>query len=130
MYPWIVMDLGRLNPLAVSLLPDLSDLFLIATLEVASLVRVKQLVSRLADAGLNRTRLHLIVNQTLKHSDLSPTESRQDARCPHPRGLAGVRLRTVGAYAKGQLLNAKTEFRRQIGRLAERVAGLEAKKSK
>jgi Flp pilus assembly CpaE family ATPase len=130
MYPWIVMDLGRLNPLAVSLLPDLSDLFLIATLEVAVLYEVKQLVSRLADAGLNRTRLHLIVNQTLKHSDLSPTEAGKMLGVPIHAALPECGSELSEAYAKGQLLNAKTEFRRQIGRLAERVAGLEAKKSK
>jgi len=130
MYPWIVMDLGRLNPLAVSLLPDLSDLFLIATLEVAVLYEVKQVVPRLADAGLNRTRLHLIVNQTPKHSDLSPTEAGKMLGVPIHAVLPECGSELSEAYAKGQLLNAKTEFRRQIGRLAERVAGLEAKKSR
>jgi hypothetical protein len=34
------------------------------------------------------------------------------------------------AYASGKLLNAKSNFREQIGRLAEKVAGIEAKRSK
>ena len=34
------------------------------------------------------------------------------------------------AYTDGKLLNAKSDLRRQLGRLAEKVAGLEAKKSK
>ena len=130
MYPWIVMDLGRLNPLAVSLLPDLSDLFLIATLDVAALFAVKQVVARLAEAGLNRTRLHLIVNQTRKHYGVSSTEAGKMLGLPIHAVLPECGSELSEAYTDGKLLNAKSDLRRQIGRLAERAAGLEAKKSK
>jgi Flp pilus assembly CpaE family ATPase len=129
-YPWIVMDLGRLNPFAASLAPDLSDLFLTATLNVANLYEVKRLVLRLTEAGLNRSRIHLIVTQTPKNPDLSPEELGKMVGLPVDAVLPECRSELWEAYTSGRLLNAKSNFRGQLGRLAEKVAGLEAKKSK
>jgi Flp pilus assembly CpaE family ATPase len=129
-YPWIVMDLGRLNPLAMSLVPGLSDVFLIATLEVAVLYEVKRVVSRLADIGGNRSGLHLIVNQTPKHPDISPAEAGKMVNLPVDAVLPECGSDLSEAYTDGKLLNAKSDLRRQLGRLVEKVAGLEAKKSK
>ena len=129
-YPWTVMDLGRLNPLALSLVPGLSDLFLAATLEVAALYEVKRVVSRLTDVGVIRGRMHLIVNQTPKHPDVSPMEAGKMVDLPVDAVLPECGSELSEAYTSGKLLNAKSNFREHIGRLAEKVAGLEAKKSK
>ena len=129
-YPWIVMDLGRLNPFAASLAPDLSDLFLTATLNVANLYEVKRLVLRLTEAGLSRSRMHLIINQTPKNPEISPKDLGKMVGLAVDAVLPECRSELWAAYSNGKLLNAKTNFRRQIGRLAERVAGLETKKSK
>ncbi len=129
-YQWVVIDLGRLNPFAAALAPGLSDLFLIATLEVANLYEVKRLVSRLTEAGLNRSRMHLIVNQTPKNPDISPEELGKMVGLAVYAVLPECRSELWEAYSGGRLLNANSNFRGQIGRLAEKVAGLEAKKSK
>ncbi|HXN48072.1 MAG TPA: response regulator [Bryobacteraceae bacterium] len=129
-YPWIIIDLGRMNPLAVSLVPGLSDVFLIATLEVAVLYEVKRVVSRLTDIGGNRDRLHLIVNQTPKHPEISPGEAGKMVSLSVDAILPECGSDLSEAYTDGKLLNAKSDLRRQLGRLAEKVAGLEAKKSK
>ena len=124
-YPWIVMDLGRLNPLAMSMVPGLSDLFLIATLEVAVLYEVKRVVSRLAEAGLNRSRMHLIVNQTFRASDISPVELGKMVGLPVDAFLPECRSEMLEASTSGKLLSVDSNFRRQIGRLAENVAGID-----
>ena len=129
-YPWIVMDLGRLNPLAMSMVPGLSDLFLIATLEVAVLYEVKRVVSRLLDSPLNRSLLHLIVNQTPRHPDISPAEAGKMVNLPIDAVLPECGSDLSEAYTDGKLLSAKSDLRRQLGRLAEKVAGIDAKKSK
>ncbi len=129
-YQWIIIDLGRLNPFAASLAPGLSDLFLIATLEVANLYEVKRLVSRLTEAGLNRSRMHLIVNQTPKNPDISPEELGKMVGLAVYAVLPECRSELWEAYSGGRLLNANSNFRGQIGRLADKVAGLDAKKSK
>ena len=130
LYQWIIIDLGRLNPFAASLAPGLSDLFLIATLEVANLYEVKRLVSRLTEAGLNRSRMHLIVNQTPKNPDISPEDLGKMVGLAVYAVLPECRSELWEAYSGGKLLNANSNFRGQIGHLAEKVAGLEAKKSK
>ncbi len=129
-YQWIVIDLGRLNPFAASLAPGLSDLFLIATLEVANLYEVKRLVSRLTEAGLNRSRMHLIVNQTPKNPDISPEDLGKMVGLAVYAVLPECRSELWEAYSGGKVLSANSNFRGQIGRLADKVAGLDAKKPK
>jgi Flp pilus assembly CpaE family ATPase len=128
-YKWIVLDLGRLNPLAASLVSDLNHLFLIATVEVAGLYEIKRLVSRLTDSGVDRSRLHLILNQAPKHPDITPMEVGGMVGLPVYAVLAESRSELSEAYTNGKLLNTKSNLRRQIGLLAERAAGLQVKKS-
>jgi pilus assembly protein CpaE len=129
-YPWIVMDLGRLNPLAMSLVAGLSDLFLIATLEVAVLYEVKQVAAQLMDTPMNRSLVHLIINRTHRSADISPAEAGKMVNLPVDAVLPECSSDLAEAYTDGKLLNAKSDLRRQLGRLVEKVAGLEAKKSK
>jgi Flp pilus assembly CpaE family ATPase len=126
-YQWIVLDLGRLNPFAVSLVPDLSDLFLIVTLDVVVLYEVERMVAQLTEAGLDRSRMHLIVNQTPKRPDVSPAEIGKRVGLTVYAALPECRSELWETYTSGKLMNAKSNFRRQIGQLAEKVAGLEPK---
>ena len=129
MYKWIVLDLGRMNPFAASLVPDLSELFLTATVEVPALYELKRLASRLSDAGVDRSRLRLILNQTPKHPDISPAEVGNMVGLPIYAVLPECRSELSEAYTSGKLLNPKSNLRRQIGLLVERVAGMQVKKS-
>ncbi len=129
MYKWIVLDLGRLNPFAAGLVPDLDELFLTTTLEVPALYELKRLVSRLTDAGVDRSRLRLILNQTPKHPDISPMEVGNMVGLPVYAVLPECRSELSEAYTSGKLLNVKSNFCRQIGQLVARVAGLVALKS-
>ena len=126
-YQWIVLDLGRLNPFAVSLVPDLSDLFLIVTLDVVVLYEIERMVAQLTEAGLDRSRMHLIVNQTPKRPDVSPAEIGKRVGLAVYAALPECRSELWETYTSGKLMNAKSNFRRQIGQLAEKVAGLEPK---
>jgi hypothetical protein len=122
------MDLGRLNPLAMSLVAGLSDLFLIATLEVAVLYEVKQVAAQLMDTPMNRSLLHLIINRTHRNADISPGEAGKMVNLPVDSVLTECGSDLSEAYTDGKLLSARSDLRRQLGRLAEKVAGLEAKK--
>jgi Flp pilus assembly CpaE family ATPase len=130
LYQWIIIDLGRLNPFCAALLPDLSDLFLIATLDVPALYEVKQLVSALPDAGVDIKRLHLIINQTPKRSDYSPSEIGGMLGVPIYAVLPESNAELEEAYTSGKLLSEKSNLNRQIARLSARIAGLDVEKSK
>lgn len=126
-YQWIVLDLGRLNPFAVSLVPDLSDLFLVVTLDVVVLFEIERLVSLLTEAGLDRSRMHLIVNQTPKRPEISPAELGKRVGLGVYAALPECRSELWETYTSGKLMNPKSNFRQQIGQLAQKVAGLEPK---
>jgi len=121
-YQWIVMDLGRLNPFAASLAAGVDDLFLIATLEMSNLYEVKRLVSRMTEAGLDRSRMHLIVNQASADPDISPAELDKMVGLPVDMVLPECRSELREACTSGKLLDAKSNLRWQLGRLAEKVA--------
>ncbi|MGC9999736.1 MAG: response regulator [Bryobacteraceae bacterium] len=126
-YQWIVVDLGRLNPFVESLVPDLSDLFLVVTLDVVVLYEVERLVTRLTEAGLDRSRMHLIVNQTPKRPDVSPAELGKRVGLGVYAALPECRSELWETYTMGKLMSPKSNFRQQIGQLAEKVAGLKPK---
>ena len=129
MYKWIVLDLGRMNPFAASLVPDLGELFLTSTVEVPALFELKRMVSRLLDAGVDRSRLRLILNQNPKHPDISPAEVGNMVGLPVYAVFPECRAELSEAYTGGKLLSPKSSLRRQIGLLVERVAGVQVKKS-
>lgn len=126
-YQWIVLDLGRLNPFAFSLVPDLSDLFLIVALDVVVLSEIARMVSLLTAAGLDRSRMHLIINQTPKHPEISPAELGRKVGLGVYAALPECRSELWETYASGKLLNEKSNFRLQTRLLAEKVAGLAPK---
>jgi Flp pilus assembly CpaE family ATPase len=126
-YQWIVIDLGRLNPFVESLVPDLSDLFLVVTLDVVVLYEVERLVTRLTEAGLDRSRMHLIINQTPRRPDVSPAELGKRVGLSVYAALPECRSELWETYTMGKLMSPKSNFRQQIGQLAEKVAGLKPK---
>ena len=87
------------------------------------------MTSRLTDAGVDRSRLRLILNQTPKHPEISPMEVSPMIGLPVCAVLPECRAELAETYTNGNLLNPKSNLRRQIGQLAERVAGLAARKS-
>jgi Flp pilus assembly CpaE family ATPase len=128
-YKWIVFDLGRLSPFAASLIPAIGELFLISNLEVPVLYELKGLVSRLTDAGVDRRRLRLILNQTPKHPDILPKEVGNMVGLPVYAVFPECRSELTEVYTNGTLLTVKSNLRRQIGQLAEKVAAQVATKS-
>jgi Flp pilus assembly CpaE family ATPase len=128
-YPWSILDLGRLNPFAASLVSDFNHLFLVATLDVAGLFEMKRLVSRLTDSGVDRNRLHLILNQVPKHPEITPIEVGNMVGLPVYAVFPESHAELSEAYTNGKLLNLKSNLRRQIGLLVERFAGVQVKKS-
>ncbi len=126
-YQWIVLDLGRLNPFVFSLVPDLSELFLVVALDVVVLYEIARLVSLLTEAGLDRNRIHLIINQTPKRPEISPAELGKKVGLGVYAALPECRSELWETYASGKLLNEKSNFRQQTRLLAEKVAGLAPK---
>lgn len=129
-YDWMVLDLGRLNTLAHGLLNSTDEIFLVTSTGIAALHQAKRVVDALAKAGVEGPRIHLIVNE----SDPSPAFSGRDL----PTIFGAEIYATVPRDAQElhrSLLDKKppsetSAIRREMARLARRLAGLPAKKSR
>jgi len=84
-------------------------------------------VTRLTEAGLDRSRMHLIINQTPRRPDVSPAELGKRVGLSVYAALPECRSELWETYTMGKLMSPKSNFRQQIGQLAEKVAGLKPK---
>jgi pilus assembly protein CpaE len=127
-YDWVVVDLGRsLNPLALAVIEDLDDLYLVSTLDMPALHLSKQVVQVLLDGGYGRNRLHLVMNRFPKRSDILPAELQRVLGVPVFDALPNDYPVLYEAYAEGNLLNASSELGKSMGALAMKIAGLKPK---
>jgi pilus assembly protein CpaE len=130
-YDWVVADLGRnLNPLTTSLLEDVDDVFLVATLDLPALHQAKQVIYALLDYGFSQSRLHLVLNRMPKRSDLTPEEVERILGVPVYATLPNNYPELFEAYAHGNLLPPGSELGQHLGRLTMKIAGVQAPKSK
>lgn len=127
-YDWVVVDLGRsLNSLALGVIEDLDDLYLISTLDLPALHLSKQVVQALLDGGYSRNRLHLVMNRMPKRSDILPAELQRVLGVPIFDALPNDYPVLYEAYAEGNLLTAGCELGKSMGALAMKIAGVKAK---
>ena len=130
-YDWTLVDLGRsLSPLTMTVLEEMDETFLVTTLEIPALHQAKMIVQTLMDAGYGRHRLHLLINRMPKHPDVTIAELESMLGLPIYLALPDDHGGLNEAYAENQLLSSKTELGKMYARLANMMAGHEAKKAK
>jgi len=119
-YPWIVLDLGRLSPLTASLLSDLTELLLVTEYEVAAVRETRQVVDRLAEMAFESRQVTLVVNKVPKMDCVAALEISK---------ALGIPFSTIIPEGAADLSDTKSAIRPPLSRLAARVAGLEEKPS-
>lgn len=130
-YDWVVADLGRnLSVLSMTLLEDIDDVFVVATLDLPALHQAKQVAQTLTDYGFSQNRLHLILNRMPRRSDFTPEEVQRILGLPVYATLPNDYPELFEAYAHGTLLSAKTELGQQLAKLAMKIAGIQVQKGK
>ena len=130
-YDWVVADLGRnLSLLSMTLLEDIDEVFVVATLDLPALHQAKQVAQTLTDYGFSQNRMHLILNRMPRRSDFTPDEVQRILGLPVYATLPNDYPELFEAYAHGTLLSAKTELGQQLVKLAMKIAGIQAQKGK
>jgi len=130
-YDWVVVDLGRnLSVLSVSLLEDLDEVYLVATLDLPALHQAKLVSQTLLDYGLSPNRVRLILNRMPKRSDLTADEVERVLGVPVYATLPNNYPELFEAYAHGNLLPSNSELGQQFNKLTMKIAGVQAPKSK
>ena len=115
LYPWMVLDLGRLGPFPASLLSDLTDLLLVTTFDLPSVSETRRVVQRLAELGFESTRVTLIVNRVPKMDCVAAREVSK---------VLGIPASIILPESSTELLDAKSGVRPHVARLAASLAGL------
>jgi len=118
LYPWVVLDLGRLSPFTASLLSDLTDLLVITTFDLAAVRDTRQVVHRLAEMGFESRKVTLVVNKVPKMDCLAAMEVAK---------VLGIQSSVILPEGATSLFDTKSGIRPQVARLAARLAGLEDK---
>lgn len=126
-YRWSVVDLGRLNTVSAALLEELTDLFVVTTPSIPALYQAKRVIDALPAAGRDSERVRLIINQAEEIASpeaLSGSEMKGLFGIPVCARLPGDGQELHEAFLNRRLAPEQSEFRKHVGALARRLAGL------
>lgn len=130
MYGWVIADLGRtLNPIMLTVLDDLDEVFLVATPSVAALYQAKLFITRITDVGFPRNQLRLIMNRVPKRYELSSEDLQRSLGLPVHTVLPD-RPELDDAYAAGKLLGGNSDLGRAFTELALKMAGMREERAR
>ena len=130
-YRWSVIDLGRLNTVSAALLEELTDLFVVTTPSIPALYQAKRVIDALPAADRDSERLRLIINQAEEVAipdTLSGSEMKRLFGIPVYARLPRDGQELHEAFLNRRLVPEHSEFRRHVGELARRLAGLPSPK--
>ena len=127
LYQWIVIDLGRLSPLSVRLVQELSRLYLVSTCDILGLAEAKSAVTVLVEAGLNRDCLALTLNQ-VPPSSFTQSQLEELLGAPVHAMLPECRRDFEGSFLDGKRLGESRKFQKHMAQLAAMIAGGEVDK--
>lgn len=129
-YQWIVIDFGRLSLSWQSLADEVDQLFLVTTSSIAALYDSKRVTEAVLKGGLDRARLHFIVNQTEDVQALSGGELQHFFGVPVSASLPKVSQEVHEACCQGKLPAKTGAIGRKMAQLARNIAGLKEKRAK
>jgi pilus assembly protein CpaE len=127
-HEWTVLDLGRsLNPMALAVLEEIDQLFLVSTLEVVALHGLKTIVHGLFEQG---EKLQLILNRTPKMMDISTQDLEKILGRSLYAALPNDYMGLYQSYSSGNLLNSNSRLAQDFALLASKITGVPPIKSK
>jgi pilus assembly protein CpaE len=130
-YDWTVLDLGRnLTPFTLSMLEMADQTFLVTTNEIPALHETKHIMQTLLAAGYARANLHLILNRTPKHAEITMQELEGMLGVPVYSPLPNDYQALQEAHANGRTLDSKSNLGKHFSRLAAKIAGVTEPKKK
>jgi pilus assembly protein CpaE len=124
-YDYTLVDLGRsLNSVALSVLEELDEAFLVTTLEVPAMHRAKQIIQTLFDSGFGKDRLRLVLNRVPKRVDVTPEELEKMLGLPAYATIPNDYPLLHDCYSEGKLLSRGSNLEQQLARFTAKLAGL------
>lgn len=123
-YGYIVVDLGRLNPITLPLFEEMRDVFVVTTTDLPALFESKRTLNRLSDLGIAHERLHLILNRESKKGAASSSDLEKAIGWPLYATVNDHSQELAEAYAGGKYLDDEPGMTKQLAELASKWLGL------
>jgi pilus assembly protein CpaE len=130
-YDWTVVDLGRsLSPVAMHVLEELDETFIVTTLDVPALHQTKQIVQTLLDSRIAQHRLHVLLNRTPKRGEVTLEELDRMLGVPVYATIPNDYVSLYEAYSEGGFVPENSNLGRNFARVAAKMAGIQKKEKK
>jgi pilus assembly protein CpaE len=129
LYRWIVIDMGRLDAVAIHLLQEMRDLFVISTDEVPSLYEANRVLKRLIDLGFKRDQVRLVLNRIPKSAAGSVTDLEKAMGYLFYGVVSDHSKELQEAHAAGRALNEGLNIHRDVNKLVAKMLGIEPKQA-
>jgi pilus assembly protein CpaE len=123
-YRWVVLDFGRINCFSRSVANSVDELLVVTTPGIPALYESKRMLDGLVQAGFPRDQIRLIVNQAEESKSWPERDLTQMFGIQVHASLPSASDDLHDAYIGRRLPGENTKIRREIARLARRVAGL------
>ena len=124
LYPWSVLDLGRLNQESLALLDTVSDVLVVTTTAIPALYNAKRVIEALRTEGVETDRIRLIVNQVGEIQPLSGGELNNMFGVPVYATIPNGSKELHSASVQKTLPGTHSHIRRAIAGLARKLTGL------
>jgi len=129
-YDHIVVDLGRLNPTSVSLLEEISEVYVVATNGLPEICETGRVVKKLLELGFNSNQVHLVFNRVPNAIWLFSTDKdylEKAVGFPVFWTIFDCSAEIEFAYAGGRFLDESLPIRKQIAGMVAHSLGAEKK---
>jgi len=123
-YPWSVLDLGRLSHPSLRLLDRESEVLLVTASTIPALYTAKRTIEALRVSGIDDDRIRLIVNHTAEKQMLTGDTLNQMFGVPVYATIPSDALELHQACVQKRLPAASSAFRKAVASLARKVTGL------
>jgi Flp pilus assembly CpaE family ATPase len=124
LYPWAVVDLGRLTAVAAAVLTEIDRLLLVSTSDLMSAHDAGRVAESLTGDGIEPGRLSLIHNHASRGA--AGTDVLEAVvKLPIVADMPASDKEMTAAYTRGVLVDPSSAFGREVTKLAATVSGLQ-----
>ena len=128
MYDFIVVDLGRLCPLSLGLVEEMTEVFVVTTNGLPEMYEATRVLKKLGELGLGSgNRLKLIFNRLPKGNSLTLDDIEKAMGTPVFATVTECQEALEDAYAEGRFLDEKLVLRKQVAQMVAKILGVEEK---
>jgi Flp pilus assembly CpaE family ATPase len=124
LYPWSVLDLGRLSHPSLGLLGPESEVLLVTASTIPALYTAKRTVESLRVSGIDSDRIRLIVNHRAEKPMISDDSLNQMFGVPVYATVPSDALELHQACVQKRLPGPSSALRKAIAGLARKITGL------